>query len=500
MLTFSPRTRDGTCRTSLARRLGDLAGASLPVILLVAWSLVLGTMGGTPRSHPDTLIHKANYTREHGWNPRFSRDPGLVIYLHGVANGLATKVSSPSERPPNAAESAAVGSSGSGGERASPSGSGREAEDTAWRRRDRPGHAVTVLFSGLAALAVYATCPVLTRSRWLALLGGSLLVSSPLWNANTHFLTVDVPFAALCAVVIFASVYVIIAIRAIDWWWVAGLGVSVGVATAAKYNGSLAFAPVVGVLIERDGSWGRSAWLTSRRLALAGLASLIAFFLLNPFALIERTRFLDDLRFELDHASAGHFGYRVESVHHHLTASLRFGWGWPLIALSVWGALTVLLGRRWPVRTKVVLLAFPTMYAGVLASTELAFQRYAVPLIQYIYDRFVKAKVNFTKFADGKVFAITPFDAPREVVPFSPGSLYTPMAPDLRFRVRPGPYAELYVPNDRRARTVRTLLLRLGIEHQERAARKGFYYRSLAHRWPGQGPSARGEGSVRGHS
>src|SRR5262249_51394816 len=108
----------------------------------------------------------------------------------------------------------------------------------------------------------------------------------------------------------------------------------------------------------------------------------VAFAVGVPFVVLDRAPFLDAMR-ELAHA------LRVGNERmdlgngwlYHLTFSLRYGMGIPLLAAGLAGSALLLWMEP---RTGLLLLSFPLSYYVVAGSIRLLFVRYAMPLVPFL--------------------------------------------------------------------------------------------------------------------
>jgi hypothetical protein len=95
---------------------------------------------------------------------------------------------------------------------------------------------------------------------------------------------------------------------------------------------------------------------------------------------------------------------------------------------------------------------------------------------RYVYDKRLTLPVDFSAFKDGFVVIITPYDRDKDRVPFSPESLYSPYFPDSPFRLRPGPYIEIYFPDSSLARSFSDSLSHSGGGNVSGPITRGYYY------------------------
>jgi hypothetical protein len=198
---------------------------------------------------------------------------------------------------------------------------------------------------------------------------------------GSHFGTTDVVMTGL---IVAAVALILEAHRTRSRRLFLGAGLVAGLAAATKYNAVLLVVPmIVSHLLhvwespnQRGEAW-RDAGILYFSLPFA-----LAFAMGVPFVVLDRGPFLDAMR-ELAHA------LRVGDVRmdlgngwlYHLTFSLRYGMGIPLLVTGLAGA-AVLLWRE--PSTGVLLLAFPVAYYVVAGSIRLLFVRYAMPIVPFL--------------------------------------------------------------------------------------------------------------------
>jgi dolichyl-phosphate-mannose-protein mannosyltransferase len=350
------------------------SGHAVPLLVLSFLSFFLAMHGGTPVFHPDAnlVLTKAKFAMMNSGNPDFFSYPALMLYLNGVLYWIYEVVL----RVVPVELSGVLNS---------------------WPYKDIPGHLLTTLFSVIAALSTYCTGYILTRSRYYAAIGALLLITSPLWNADAHFVTVDVPLSALCALTIYVLIFALELQREITIRHIVVLGILVGLTASAKYNGAIIAASVTAALLFRVKPFVH----TIRLLALCGLSAITIFMLSNPFILVDSGAFVRDFSFEWNSVATGHPGYTVTSVHYHLSESLYYGWGALLILLSGCGAVLLVMNKEQRVYTKLAILVFPILHLLMLFSQRRAFQRYALPLIPFLAILAMYALFQFGRYFSG---------------------------------------------------------------------------------------------------
>lgn len=100
---------------------------------------------------------------------------------------------------------------------------------------------------------------------------------------------------------------------------------------------------------------------------------------------------------------------------------------------------------------------------------------------QFIYDPRLNGNIlSWEKYVDWTVVQVSPFTIPKDQVPFSPKSVYSPYLPDLTFRERAGPFLEMYCKQD----VVVQRILQVCQTHQIAchivSGTDGYYFRKLS--------------------
>jgi hypothetical protein len=98
---------------------------------------------------------------------------------------------------------------------------------------------------------------------------------------------------------------------------------------------------------------------------------------------------------------------------------------------------------------------------------------------RWLYDATTPLRVERARFAGGAAIQITPFSLPKEQVPVSPQSIYSPYLPDLYLRAAPGPFIEVYLPDDGLAQAVMDSCVKYGAPCTRLPAAQGYYYQQV---------------------
>ncbi len=154
-----------------------------------------------------------------------------------------------------------------------------------------------------------------------------------------------------------------------------------GLATSTKYGAALVALPALWICAMPNLQIARSRVDRLTRASSFLIVMGLAFTVTSPYCLIAFDQFIGALRGVSIHLSAPHAVMLGRGWLVHLTSSLRYGLGIPLLAAGLAGC--VLLCWRNP-RTAVVLLLFPAAYYATVGSAYTVFARYAVPLVPFL--------------------------------------------------------------------------------------------------------------------
>jgi len=218
--------------------------------------------------------------------------------------------------------------------------------------------------AGVGAVAVLAAAP---GRLW----GAALLSVCMLAVRDSHFGVTD-PTLTLFTVASVLSACILAhegSLRAATWAGVLG-----GLAASTKYNGALTAAPIALAALLSPGA-------TVPLLVRAAGAMIVAFLAGSPYVALDFPTFRKDFLFEMNHLSEGHY-VEIGNVYvHHLTASLRYGMGVPLL---VAGLVGLVVGVWRTPRVGLVWASFPIVWFAVMGRGETAFYRYMLPAVPFL--------------------------------------------------------------------------------------------------------------------
>jgi 4-amino-4-deoxy-L-arabinose transferase-like glycosyltransferase len=228
------------------------------------------------------------------------------------------------------------------------------------------------------------------------LIAAALMAISPLLVADCRHVTPDTFVVVFVLLTILASLSVAESGR---WGIYAVAGVAVGAAAASKYNGALAGLCVVAAHFLRFGftpkQWGR--------LALAGVTSMLAFFVCSPFVVLDFRSALADITYQFHHYSGEHAGMDGNAPLWYL-GELWVGTG---IAAALSVAQIARLGRhRSPL--SVVLAGFAIGYMLFISTFGIRNDRTLLPVIPCVLLLAAMFVVDFGSWLQSAKHGISP--------------------------------------------------------------------------------------------
>jgi 4-amino-4-deoxy-L-arabinose transferase-like glycosyltransferase len=233
----------------------------------------------------------------------------------------------------------------------------------------------------LAPLQAWQDAPSYLTARIVAVVVGLVGVAAAWWlgeksygvvaggvaAAVTAVAGVHVAYSRMAVADILLTTLITIALALLVTGRIEAAGVVVGLATAAKWPGALAFAPIVAV------AWGQ--W---RRVAYAGGLAALAFVLTSPFALLHLGEALGDVRRVYAHAREGWLGFEHDSFS--AIAFVENLWDslGPVLVVALVGLVVAAVLRE---RADRALLTFVAVYFVALLPLASHFDRYVLPLV-----------------------------------------------------------------------------------------------------------------------
>jgi hypothetical protein len=228
--------------------------------------------------------------------------------------------------------------------------------------------------AGTATIALLHAVADRIAGRTTALIAALFLALSYLHARDSHFGVTDVSATLLALVVVWHAMRMTAATPG----QVAIAAVITAAAAATKYNaGAAGLSAAWMIASAQTVAWPRRLLL----LTLFGVMALGAFAAIHPYSLIESDAFLASMRGISTHLANGHgpdvgLGWWV-----HLSSSLRYGVGAPIVMLGIAGlAWTIYVTPRQGVCVALV----PAITYLAIGAGRTAFSRYAIPLVPFV--------------------------------------------------------------------------------------------------------------------
>ncbi len=231
---------------------------------------------------------------------------------------------------------------------------------------------LTAIFGTASIFLVYLIGRESSRSKWAALAAALLFAVSPANVFNSHLIRPD----TLAVFFVLFSVF-----------WARGIldepnlrnyvlaGAGAGLAVSSKYNVGLILLPFVAAHFLSCGAPG----LRRKELYIGIAASVFAFLLTTPFALLDSPRFFRDMGFEVAAQAEGHAGFEGNTAPWYLD----FLWSSEGI-LTLCGVLQALYLFWTRSKNGIVVLVFPVIYFIFINQFIVRNDRTILPVIPFL--------------------------------------------------------------------------------------------------------------------
>jgi hypothetical protein len=218
-------------------------------------------------------------------------------------------------------------------------------------------------------------------SRREAAAASALLAMAFLHVRDSHFGVTDVPATFLALV---SFLYIVRFAQGGSRKDMLLSAVFAGLATSTKYNAAIIAVPaVVAVaglrLTTSDSTPGRA--VRARQAVAFAAAMALAFLFGTPYALLDWRQFATDVLAQSDRLAAAHGLLLGRGWIVHLTTSLRYGLGLPLLAAAIAGFAWMFRAER---RTALLLGIFPVTYFVAMGWGLTVFARYMLPIVPFL--------------------------------------------------------------------------------------------------------------------
>ena len=230
--------------------------------------------------------------------------------------------------------------------------------------------------AGTATVATVYRIGLLLFDRTTALVAAMYLAIAALHVRESHFGLTDVPATCLLMLAFLFTVrYARGGVRR-DALLAA---VMAGLAASTKYNAGIVVLPLVWAIATNAG--GGSVVNRVGLVLVCALLSVAAFAAGTPYAFLDPHRFVSSLVAISEHLRRGHIAAQGYSWRIHMTSSLRYGIGTPMLVSGIAGG--VLYVYR-DLRAGVLFVSCPVVYFAVIGAGQTTFARYILPVVPFL--------------------------------------------------------------------------------------------------------------------
>ena len=261
----------------------------------------------------------------------------------------------------------------------------------------------TILLTGCLGLVLTSDRTPGRRYAWsVALLAAALVAFTPLQLQLSHFYTVDTMLLFFVTLTIFACVVLVDSDKPVRWSLIAGLGY--GLALATKFSAAPLAVPLFVALAIR---WYRHGLFSIIEPFIYSLcAALVSFLIAMPYALLDRTEFIQqvavqgdlargtlDLPYVRQFAGTTPFIYQTQNM---------IVWGMGLmLGLAIIAGFLWLCWRVWKRNAGpwLVVLSWVVVYGAITGSFYVKFMRYMLPLYPFLTLMAASVLIELLRFS-----------------------------------------------------------------------------------------------------
>ncbi|HTK83112.1 MAG TPA: glycosyltransferase family 39 protein [Bacteroidota bacterium] len=211
-----------------------------------------------------------------------------------------------------------------------------------------------------------------------ALICAALIALNPLHILQSQYITVDTPLTFFILLALYC-IYRTYRRSSTKHYVIAGM--CIGLATATKYTGAFLLLVLLILHLLRSNTVSKAIEsLIEKRLILSVAATVVVFFLLNPYIVLNYDRFKRDFSFEQYHVAEGHLGIDTSqsTVDYYLFDALPSNLG---LILAAFIPLVVIYWIVKKEKDHLLLLLFPVIYFIIISTWEMRVERYLLPII-----------------------------------------------------------------------------------------------------------------------
>ncbi len=246
-----------------------------------------------------------------------------------------------------------------------------------------------------------------TIAIWLLYLAGSRLVDRRVGLLAAGIMAVsflpvfysklalnDVPTTAGVCLALWGAAGILRLGRARDYVFA---GIGLGLACATKYTGGIVLLAIIGAAGAQFAAGGGKGFAL-RGLAVVAGTALVAFFVANPYSVLDFSAFTEGLTHQSDASgdAAGKLGLTQDNGYVYYLWSFGWGLGWLPLAMAAAGAV-----RLWFDESRLVGILVPPVILFVLfmGSQERYFGRWLLPVFPFVCILAAYAAIEIVDFA-----------------------------------------------------------------------------------------------------
>jgi hypothetical protein len=228
----------------------------------------------------------------------------------------------------------------------------------------------------------------------IGIIAAAFIAFTPLAVNDSHYATVDVPLMFFVTLAFLAICY-LIHTGSLRWYVLSGI--FIGLSAAAKYNGALMGLVLLVAFLLRIRLYTKKSrrpiFEEFKKLLAAYCATAITFAISSPYIILDHSKSIKDIMFEINHMRAGHgvlFSETPIGYIHHLQTSLYSGLTPVLELISILGLILIVYtvfrkdSKGKNVTAGILILTWVLSYYAIIGSWEVKFPRYVIPLLPFL--------------------------------------------------------------------------------------------------------------------
>jgi 4-amino-4-deoxy-L-arabinose transferase-like glycosyltransferase len=235
---------------------------------------------------------------------------------------------------------------------------------------------INVLFDAGIIIIIYFIAIEVTDKR-VALITAVLVAINPSHIMHSHLVIVDNTLTFFCMLALL-YIYRLYRDPAMKWYLLAGIFIAL--AAASKYTGVFLLLVLIAAHLLRYPSSQNAIQSLKERPFLISLGlTVLIFFALNPYIILDWGTFQKDFSFEQHHVSYGHLGVVASksTLFYYLGETTPSALGW-IFYIVIFATIVNFIQRK--ERKDLLLVIFPLIYVAIVSTWEMRAERYILPV------------------------------------------------------------------------------------------------------------------------